>query len=235
MENILYQHGTLGALMAGLMDGNLTMNDLLENGDFGIGTLHGLDGEVVVLNGRAYQARSTGEFVELNGSELTPYAAVTNFRANRYFFVDTPESSDKLKKNIFNHLLSPNLFAAIKISGVFDKMHVRVMPKQFPPYQKLVDVAKVQPEFTRNHVKGTIVGFFTPTLFQGTAAAGFHLHFIDETETFGGHILDFDLSHGLVEISDIETLTQHFPITDATFRDQTIDYSNVASEIEEAE
>lgn len=46
-EKILYQHGTLGALMAGLMDGTETIAHILEKGTLGLGTLHGLDGEVI--------------------------------------------------------------------------------------------------------------------------------------------------------------------------------------------
>ena len=64
------------------------------------------------------------------------------------------------------HMLSDNLFSAVKISGTF-KMHVRMMPKQEPPYTRLIDSARRQPEETREDIKGTIIGFFTPELFHG--------------------------------------------------------------------
>ena len=38
---MLYQHGTLGTLMAGLLDGTMEMNEILKHGDLGIGTLTG--------------------------------------------------------------------------------------------------------------------------------------------------------------------------------------------------
>lgn len=62
-ERILYQHGTLGALMAGLMDGTENISKILEHGTLGLGTLHGLDGEVIFLDGVAYQARSDGAVI----------------------------------------------------------------------------------------------------------------------------------------------------------------------------
>ncbi len=34
MTNVLYQHGTLGTLMAGLLEGTATINELLEHGNF---------------------------------------------------------------------------------------------------------------------------------------------------------------------------------------------------------
>lgn len=48
-ERILFQHGTLGALMAGLMNGTETIEQILKHGTLGLGTLHGLDGEVIFL------------------------------------------------------------------------------------------------------------------------------------------------------------------------------------------
>ena len=46
-------------------------------------------------------------------------------------------------------------------------MHVRMMPGQEPPYTRLIDSARRQPEETRENIKGSIVGFFTPELFHG--------------------------------------------------------------------
>ncbi|OUK32947.1 alpha-acetolactate decarboxylase, partial [Enterococcus faecium] len=72
-------------------------------------------------------------------------------------------------------------------------------------------------------------------LFQGVAAAGFHLHFIDDTHTFGGHVMDFEVAEGKVEISRISSLVQHFPVDDTTFVHETIDYADLAAEIQQAE
>ena len=49
MTNVLYQHGTLGTLMAGLLEGTASVNELLEHGDLGIGTLTGSNGEVIFI------------------------------------------------------------------------------------------------------------------------------------------------------------------------------------------
>lgn len=48
MTNVLYQHGTLGTLMAGLLKGTASINELLQHGDLGIATLTGSNGEVIV-------------------------------------------------------------------------------------------------------------------------------------------------------------------------------------------
>ncbi|MBO0440073.1 acetolactate decarboxylase [Candidatus Enterococcus ikei] len=234
-ETVLYQHGTLGALMAGLMDGTETIANILKKGDFGIGTLSGLDGELIILDGKAFQGREDGALIAINEEQETPYAAVTTFKPTITFPVDGPADNLKINTLIRDHLKSENLFHAIKIHGIFKEVHIRVMPKQQKPYKRLVEVSKEQPEFIKGNVTGTIVGFFTPELFQGVAAADLHLHFIDDDQTFGGHLMDFELESGTIEIEPMDSLLQHFPKNDETFIHTAIDYADLEKEIQEAE
>lgn len=61
----LFQYNTLGALMAGLYGGSFTIGELLEHGNLGIGTLDSIDGELIVLDGKAYQAKGSGDHPEI--------------------------------------------------------------------------------------------------------------------------------------------------------------------------
>lgn len=234
MTNVLYQHGTLGTLMAGLLEGTASINDLLEHGDLGIATLTGSDGEVIFVDGKAYHANEHKEFIELTGDEMTPYATVTKFKSDSSF-----KTSNKNQEEVFDEvkkqMTSENMFSAVKISGTFKKMHVRMMPGQEPPYTRLIDSARRQPEETRENIKGSIVGFFTPELFHGIGSAGFHIHFANDDRDFGGHILDFEVDDVTVEIQNFETFEQHFPVDAKSFTDVHIDYKDIADEIREAE
>lgn len=234
LEKNLYQHGTMGALMAGLLDGTETISKILEHGSLGIGTLHGLDGELIILDGVAYQGRSDGALIQLSGTETASYAAVTNFMADKQYDIEAMDG-ETLKKEILSNEAGENLFLAVKVTGLFKHMHIRIMPKQEKPYKRLVEVSKVQPEFQQENIQGTLMGFFTPVLFQGIAVAGFHLHFVDEAKTFGGHVMDFEVEKGHVEISQIESLIQHFPVKDPTFVEAKIDYADLENEIQAAE
>lgn len=234
-KKVLYQHGTLGALMAGLMDGTETIGQILEHGTLGLGTLHGLDGEVIFLNGEAYQGRSDGGVIQLTGEELTPYSAITDFTAGCSFEVTNETDGEILKAEILDKEDGENLFLAIKITGLFKKMQIRVMPKQVKPYRRLAKISESQPEFYEENVRGTLVGFFTPELFQGVAVAGFHLHFIDDARKFCGHVMEFELANGIVESSKIESLIQHFPVSDPTFVQSEIDYADLEKEIQQVE
>ena len=65
----LFQHQTLGDLMAGFFDGSMTIEALLKEGNYGIGTMDHLDGELIVIDGKAYQAKENGELVVLKGTK----------------------------------------------------------------------------------------------------------------------------------------------------------------------
>ena len=56
----VYQTSTMGALLDGVYDGDVTIRELLQHGDFGLGTFNGLDGEMLVLDGICYQLRGDG-------------------------------------------------------------------------------------------------------------------------------------------------------------------------------
>ena len=234
MGHVLYQHGTLGTLMAGLLEGTATIDELLKHGDSGLATLTGSNGEVIFINGEAYHANEKKEFVKLKGDELTPFATITKFEADESYETSNKDSETVLNE-VKEHMLSDNLFSAVKITGKFKKMHVRMMPKQEPPYTRLIDSARRQPEETRENIKGSIVGFFTPELFHGIGSGGFHIHFANDDRNFGGHILDFEVDDVKVEIQNFETFEQHFPIDNKTFTNTEIDYADIDAEIREAE
>ncbi|MDT3960762.1 acetolactate decarboxylase [Staphylococcus kloosii] len=232
---MLYQHGTLGTLMAGMLDGTAKINDILQHGDLGIGTLTGSDGEVIIVDGKAFHANEHNEFRELKGNEMTPFATVTPFDADLQFDVHVISDQEAVLNEILHQVNSENIFIAVKITGKFEMMHVRMMPKQDKPYTRLIESAKRQPEYTKEQIYGTVVGFFSPQLFHGIAAGGFHLHFVDDDHTFGGHVLDFEMNSGSVEVSKIETLEQHFPTDNEAFLEADIDYSNISEDISKTE
>lgn len=232
-KNYIYQHGTLGGLMQDLMEGTEKIGALANYGDFGLGTLEGSNGEVIFLDGVIYHADATGKINRLTGAEMTPYAAVTDFESDQAFLV--ADQTDRALQEIILEKISHNLFAAVKITGTFARMHVRVAPKQEKPYPRFVEIARNQPEFTAEQISGTIVGFFTPKLFHGAAAAGFHLHFISDDHKFGGHVLDFDLAQGKVELMELAEFRQHFPTENAEYLANEIHLDDIAKDIEEAE
>src|ERR1700757_695675 len=75
----LFQVSTSGALVAGVYDREVSVKSILEHGDFGLGTFANLDGEMVVLDGRAFQVLATGKVLEASPDAGAPFAVVTRF------------------------------------------------------------------------------------------------------------------------------------------------------------
>jgi acetolactate decarboxylase len=60
----LFQVCTSTALVKGVYNGVVTIGQLKQHGDFGLGTFDGLDGEMLALEGHFYQMRGSGEVTE---------------------------------------------------------------------------------------------------------------------------------------------------------------------------
>ena len=233
----LFQYNTLGALMAGLYGGSLTIGELLEHGDLGIGTLDSIDGELIVLDGKAYQAKGSDgqpEVVEVSNDVKVPYAAVVPHQAEVIFRQRFEMTDKELENRIESYYDGVNLFRSIKIKGHFAKMHVRMIPKSAPD-TKFADVATHQPEYTCENVSGTIVGIWTPEMFHGVSVAGYHLHFISDDHTFGGHVIDFIISEGIIEVGPVDQLDQRFPVQDRQYLFAKFNMDELKEDIEKSE
>ncbi|AMB99772.1 hypothetical protein AWM75_07255 [Aerococcus urinaehominis] len=234
---VLFQHNTLGALMEGLFAGTLSMKELLEFGNLGIGTLDDFDGELIILDGIGYQCRTNGDVIKLSGDELVPYAAVADFDLGKAKHMQTSSVlSDKTIKLILPEMFaSKNLFHAVMIKGTFTDVTVRAVPKQDRPYPRLIEASQNQALFSEATTQGTVMGFYTPEIFANVAAPGFHLHFISDDRQFGGHLFDFNLTDGEIFWQHQDAFLQNFPTQDSDFLDQDISLANLSDEIAEAE
>ena len=74
-----YQYSTISALVAGGYDGEMTVGQLLRYGGFGLGTFNGVDGEMMVLDGKVYRGTIDGQAHPVADSEQTPFAVVAPF------------------------------------------------------------------------------------------------------------------------------------------------------------
>lgn len=235
--NKLFQYNTLGALMAGLYGGSLTVGELLEHGDLGLGTLDSIDGELIVLDGKAYQAKGSGdkpEVVEVSHDVKVPYAAVIFHQAEVIFKQRFEMTDQELQARIESYYDGENLFRSIKIHGHFSKMHVRMIPKSTPDV-KFAEVATHQPEYVAEDISGTIVGIWTPEIFHGVSVAGYHLHFISDDHRFGGHVMDYVICQGFVEVGAVDQLDQRFPVQDRQFLFAKFNAKEVREDIDKAE
>jgi acetolactate decarboxylase len=215
LDRVLFQTSTIDALLQGVYDGEMTFAELRQHGDFGIGTLNGVDGEMIAIGGRFFQIASDGKARPIADSVRTPFASVTRFRPEITLAVAEPVSFAELQRKIEAALPSPNYFYAIRVTGRFDAVKTRSVPRQHPPYIPLSEVVKVQPTFDFAGVEGTLAGFRCPELAKGINVPGYHIHFLNKEENAGGHVLAFVLRQGTVEIDIKREIRISLPATGA--------------------
>ncbi len=201
-EDTLFQIASFNTFSMGNFAGYMSYGELAKHGDFGIGTLDGLDGEMLALDGVFYQIPADGNPVQITPDAMAPYATVTFFEADRTLTV-TGLNYTQLKAQIDDALSSQDAIYAIKVSGSYDYAQTRSPQKQAQPYPALTDALKNQSVFTLSNVSATAVGFWFPGSMNGVDYAGYHLHLITDDRTAGGHLLDCIIRNASVEIDQI--------------------------------
>jgi acetolactate decarboxylase len=188
-HHVLFQASTIGALLDGAYDGDLSFAELAEHGDLGLGTLNGLDGEMIAIDGHFYRADVDGAVGEVDSDARTPFAVVTRFEPTIEFRIDEPLDHGGLLARLDRLIPAGAASCAIRLDGSFELVRGRSVPRQSPPYRPLTEVVAEQHVFELADVEGTMLGFRFPDYVEGIEVSGYHLHFIDAKRERGGHVL----------------------------------------------
>ncbi|WP_125574100.1 acetolactate decarboxylase [Levilactobacillus huananensis] len=230
----LYQHGTLALLVPGLLTGTLPMSTLLAHGDTGIGTGEGLDGELIILDGKPYQVNSAGQ-VTVVGDDFTLPFANSHFADYRPLVTVENATREELHDQVLALTHGANTFFSIMVTGTFTDVKTRAVAKSSRPFKSLAETAENQSIFTRDTVKGTLLGYYSPQIFDGVAVGGYHDHFLDDDHTFGGHLLGCGRVTGEVQIQIFDTLEQHLPVADPDYQQHDFSQDDIMGDLHQAE
>ncbi|MBN2516940.1 MAG: acetolactate decarboxylase [Deltaproteobacteria bacterium] len=199
-RNTVTQISTIDAILAGAYDGAMTLCELATYGNFGIGTFDKLDGEMILLDGTFFQIKGNGIVFIPETTLKTPFASVVQFEKDRTIKLPAGINYMAFKNIVDEKVPTMNVFCAVKVTGTFRTMKTRSVPAQKKPYPPLTEVTKHQAVFDLENVSGTIVGFRSPAYVQGINVPGYHMHFISDDFSSGGHILAFELEAGTADI-----------------------------------
>jgi acetolactate decarboxylase len=188
--HVLFQASTIGALLDGAYEGDVSFTELAEHGDLGLGTVNGLDGEMIALDGSFYRAGVDGEIEEVSPSERTPFAVVVSFDPVIELDLEGSIDHDRLLAELDRRIPADTASCAVRIDGRFELIRARSVPRQQPPYRPLTEVVAEQHVFDFGGIDGTMLGFRFPDYAEGIEVSGWHLHFISEDRSRGGHVLD---------------------------------------------
>ena len=145
--HVLFQASTIAALLEGAYEGDLSFAELAEHGDLGLGTLDGLDGEMIALEGRFYRADVDGNVAEVAAETKTPFAVVAGFTPSLDLELDGALEHDELLAELDRLIPADAVSCAIRIDGHFELVRARSVPRQSPPYRPLIEVVAEQHVF----------------------------------------------------------------------------------------
>ena len=146
-EDTLYHVSTVDALRCGHLSDEKTIDELVENGDWGLGTVNGVDGELAVVDGEAYAVRGDGTADKLDGTTKTPFAAVTEFEPDDTVEIEEIGGFEDFAESVTEELPRTDYFYALRVQGTFDFLRTRSVDRQVEPYPTLEEVIENETVF----------------------------------------------------------------------------------------
>ncbi len=232
--NKLYQVSTIGALSQGVYDGPFTFKQLMQNGDQGLGTFNNLSGEMVAVDGQFYQINDKGDLRKVTPDQKTPFAEVVKFKPTIHVRVNNIDSYQALNDELLKDFKNKNIPYAIRVDGDFQYVKARNLRTQMKPYPPLVKAASEQAIFDFKNLKGTMVGFWFPHYWNGIGVGGFHMHFVNDKRTTGGHVLELKMKNAKISIAPLNDLQIILP-NDKAFAGANLDPSFLHKDLKAAE
>lgn len=217
----MYQVSTLQALAMGHTRPVVDVAELKKHGSTGLGTFTGVDGEMIMVDGNCYRAKEDGSATEAEDGMGVPFASVSNFMGLRSFALGEIHEIEVLKRELNNKIeedFGLNSMHMVRIDGEFTVVHARSESAYHAIHISLKDMlSETQKSFRFDEVKGTLICVYYPDYMDGINAPGWHLHFISDDRTKGGHVFELDMKHGsalMDKISNIELQLPSEPVFD---------------------
>ncbi|MDX1284677.1 MAG: acetolactate decarboxylase [Draconibacterium sp.] len=226
----IYQYSLFTALANSVYDGELTVAEVKEKGDLGIGTYNAMDGEMIVVDGNVYQLFADGSVLQPDDEVLVPFTVVTFFDEDKNFGIDVAENYADLQSKLRNKLQLNNLGVAFRITGDFEYIKCGGANKQPRPFTKtLSEALEDRPIYEKENISGTMVGFWYPQYVGKVNVVGFHLHFLSEEKDLGGHVMELKVSNLKVSVDICDGFEIELPVNEdftTTNFDLSQEYNN---------
>ncbi len=217
-HNTIYQYSTINALMNGYYYMGVSVADMPEHGNFGLGTFEHLDGEMIVLDGNIYKAKSDGTVETIDRNDTSPYVNLVHFKTDKEFELGSIGSFKQLEAALDSLITDKNIAHAIKVRANFSYILVRSVPAQEEPYPPLTNIIPkdeyCNPEEKQKEQKGTLVGFYLPSYFSELNKTGYHFHFISDDLKVAGHVYDCAFAKASVEAGLYRNINIQLPHDD---------------------
>ena len=215
----MFQVSTLHALVAGYTRGVITVQELEGLGNVGLGTFEGVDGEMILLDGVCYRAKQDGSVARPAPDTGVPFASAALVEGGTAFELGETRGIDALKHELtcrIDEAYALNSMHVATVGGTFNSVSARSESAYKADHVTLKDMlATTQREFVFEQLDGTLVCVYHPDFMDGINAPGWHVHFLSEDRTRGGHVFDLSLARGRAVMHKIDRIEIQLPATPA--------------------
>lgn len=230
-KETIFQVSTVDALLGGALDGLISIKELKTKGDFGIGSITGLEGAIAIIDGKWYHCKEDCRVFPIDDVMMSPKFMTSFFKVDQSIRIDSKLDYEGIKDYIKSLLPTQNIMYAAKIEGTFDYIKFKVYPKQNKPYAVGTVIAASKVERVMENVKGTLVGYIMPEHLLDIASVQYHFHFISEDKKYGGHLIDFQLSSGTVYLDYKHNLQLVVPNSSDYYKSDLTGMTEVLNEV----
>ena len=138
-HDALFQLSMANVLLDGGYDGLVTIGEVMPAGDHGLGTVHRLDGELIVVDGIPWRIDVSGTASIVDPHTTTPFVVLTTMESPTVTRV-RDLSREGLLARIEELADDPGAVVAVRVEGRFRRVLVRSVPAQDPPYLSLIHI-----------------------------------------------------------------------------------------------
>ena len=213
-ENTIHQYAPTVALLNSIYEGNITPQQMVQQGNIGIGTVNYLAGELVAVDGVVYTIDAEGGIAEAPEDLESPNMTMINFQPKQTVTVENIESYEDLTRELLKYSTSKNSFYAYRIKGEFKHLKMASAHKVENEDVSLFEYLDTRVMYTRDNIKGTLVGLFTPDYLGNIVIPGMHFHFLSDDIKLGGHLEDIKFDKLSIEIQEVNQVNLQLPETE---------------------
>lgn len=215
MQNKMYQVSTLQALALGYSRAVINAGELLREGDTGLGTFEDVNGEMIVTEGRCFRADQNGNVTAVPPETGIPFAAVARLYGEQRFRIDDMPDIASVRTELTRKIeerFGLNSMHVVRIDGTFGKVDARSEAPYRSHHISLKEVlGKTQKAFVFENIRGSLIGVYFPDYMDGINMPGWHLHFLSDDRTKGGHVFDVSIREGAAKVDKITSIVINLP------------------------
>lgn len=234
MGKCVYSFSSISALIKGDYYPNFTSKQILNKGNFGLGTFEGLNGELILIKDNVYQLVDNTNITLCDDQAKIPFACVCEFNYKDFELKFKNTNKKELEEKLLSLIDSKNHVQAFYAKVNFKKIYSRTVRKQEKPYKEMTEIINSQSELDIENIDAELVGFYTPSIFSKIGVEGFHWHYLSTDKKYGGHVFDMEINEIELVINSYNNLTYFSPDSDH-FKNMNLDDDSIKESIEKVE